>query len=92
MAVAGGQAPWSKRLNRPCYARRRDEVHGSASLNLGKLEHILCPYHTWNSPLAMPEAGDDTATCTDASLDVIFYIPGDTIFFLRIADVFCGAL
>jgi hypothetical protein len=91
IAIAGEQ-PRTKRLNWSCYARRRDEVPGSASLNLGKLEHILRPYHTWNSPLAMPQAGDDTATCTDTSLDVIFYIPEDTVFLLHIADVFCDFL
>jgi hypothetical protein len=92
MAIAGEQPSRLKRPNRSCYARRRDEVPGSASLNLGKLEHILRPYHTWKSPLAMPEAGDDTATYMDASLDVIVYIAKDTVFLLHIADVFCDLL
>lgn len=41
---------------------------------MGKIKHILRPYRTWNSPLAMPKAGDDTATCTDAILNVILDI------------------
>ena len=40
----------------------------------------------------MPEAGDDTATCTDTSLDVIFYMSETTLTILHVADVFCGIL
>jgi hypothetical protein len=41
---------------------RKDEVLRSASLALGKFMHILRPYRTWKGPLAIPNAGDDTAT------------------------------
>jgi hypothetical protein len=41
----------------------------------GEIKHILRPYRTWNSPLAIPDAGDDTATRTDTSLIAVFHVP-----------------
>jgi hypothetical protein len=41
----------------------------------GEIKHILRPYRTWNSPVAIPDAGDDTATCTDTSLTAVPHVP-----------------
>jgi hypothetical protein len=49
----------------------------------GEIKHILRPYRTWNSPLAIPNAGDDTATCTDTSLIAEFHVPGHLVALTR---------
>jgi hypothetical protein len=38
--------------------------------------------------LAIPEAGTYAATCTDISLDVIFYMSKLTLFMSYVADMF----
>jgi hypothetical protein len=46
----------------------------------GEVKHLLRPYRTWNSPLAMPDAANGTATCTDMMMMVISHVAGSCLF------------